>query len=82
MNPDPPAAGIPRSVPTPDPRPDDRTPVRRLEFVEVRSADAKPPRAKRMTAGATDITADATDEPSTPIRSNDRGWSLWGDVDL
>jgi hypothetical protein len=59
---------------------EDRTPVRRLEFVEVRST---PPRATRRTAPAKDA---AGTEPragggETPIRvvPTEPGWSLWGD---
>jgi hypothetical protein len=60
---------------------EDRTPVRRLEFVEVRSS---PPRATRRTAPEKDAAADAAGPGArgeTPIRvvPTEPGWSLWGD---
>jgi hypothetical protein len=69
----------------------DRTPVRKLEFVEVRSA---PPKTRRRTAArprtragarvADGLPADAdpTDDAalaSAPLGAG--GWSLWGDAE-
>jgi hypothetical protein len=73
--------------------PDDRTPVRRLEFVEVRStpvdARSAPPstrrarRAKRAApaiAGSDDPAA-VSPSPGVPAVSALPAWSLWGDAE-
>ena len=88
-----PAAGIPRSAPTPATYVEDRTPVRRLEFVEVgagtggggraaekRSVERSRPMAE---AEAEAVTSEApfdvppTFEPGPP----ETRWSLWGDLE-
>ena len=73
--------------------PDDRTPVRRLEFVEVRStpveARSAPPvtrRARRAKRGAptmagADEPAGVTPSPGLPAASAIGAWSLWGDAE-
>ena len=74
--------------------PHDRTPVRRLEFVEVRSAsvEARPaPAATRRAvrrhkssapglAGADD-TASVPSSPGVPASTATPAWSLWGDAE-
>ena len=82
---DSPAAGIPRSAPATG-LDDDRTPVRRLEFVEVRSGTGAP----RTKAGATAADGSgrkggkgaASDDQPVEVRAPEPGWSLWGDTDL
>ena len=72
-----PAAGIPRSAPA-NGLDDDRTPVRRLEFVEVRSGTGSP-RGKGATTKADKA---APDDPPVEVRAPEPSWSLWGDADL
>jgi hypothetical protein len=77
--PEAPAAGIPRSAPTPATAVEDRTPVRRLEFVEVGTGARMSP-AGRAAAGA------ITDGGAEPALATDPGppetrWSLWGDLE-
>jgi hypothetical protein len=75
-------------------RPDDvdldRTPVRKLEFVEVRSGPGKGSRRRPAPtgAGAVDGTAsvddapEATDAAVMPLAGpTETSWSLWGDAD-
>jgi hypothetical protein len=72
--------------------PDDRTPVRRLEFVEVRSTPvaAHPAAERRRTRrakGAAPVIAGADDPasvspgPGVAAASATPSWSLWGDVE-
>jgi hypothetical protein len=75
---DSPAAGIPRSAPATG-LDDDRTPVRRLEFVEVRSGTGAP-RGKTAATAAADDARPA--DPPVEVRAPEPTWSLWGDADL
>jgi hypothetical protein len=82
---DSPAAGIPRSAAA-NGLDDDRTPVRRLEFVEVRSGAGVPPGKATTTKadgrpGST-VGMSTPDDPPVEVRAPDPGWSLWGDADL
>jgi hypothetical protein len=73
--------------------PDDRTPVRRLEFVEVRSTPVEPRsappatrRARRAKRGAptmagADDPAGVAPSPGVPAASEMGAWSLWGDAE-
>jgi hypothetical protein len=56
---------------------DDRTSVRRLEFVPVDEPPEPAPRRKRAAKPAP---ASATPPPAAPISPEPR-WSLWGDLD-
>ncbi len=82
---------IPRFVPTPIDLDEDRTPVRRLEFVEVRTASSRPARRRStpavgaptaVTAGAPSEGAGGFDEETAELpiaRTPSQGrWSLWG----
>ena len=63
---------------------EERTPVRRLEFIEV---EATPVRSRRRAAGADPATrpasvADGTREaPGPAITPTEPRWSLWGDAE-
>jgi len=71
----------------------DRTPVRRLEFVEVRSASVRPrtrtASAKKTAAamaatgapGCPEVGDDDAVDPPLPILPVEPGWSLWGDIE-
>jgi hypothetical protein len=74
---DSPAAGIPRSAPA-NGLDDDRTPVRRLEFVEVLSSDG----AARDKLATTAADGAPPADPPVDIRAPGPSWSLWGDADL
>ncbi|HEX6867595.1 MAG TPA: hypothetical protein VF119_02260 [Candidatus Limnocylindrales bacterium] len=81
-----PAAGIPRSAPTPATNVEDRTPVRRLEFVEVGAgAGAAPGPAVRSRDRAPDWEAGdawaAEASETVELGSPETRWSLWGDVE-
>jgi hypothetical protein len=82
---DSPAAGIPRSAPATG-LDDDRTPVRRLEFVEVRSGTGAPRGKAAATksdgSGPKGGKGAAPGDPSVEVRAPEPGWSLWGDTDL
>jgi hypothetical protein len=68
--------------PTPADLDDDRTPVRRLEFVEVRPAAVATRRrsgAKIKVAAAVAVPADS--EAAHVATSTEPRWSLWGDTD-
>jgi len=78
---DPPATGIPRSAPTPPTFVADRTPVRRLEFVEVGMVVARP--SRKPVESAVEADADARPERATmpdPGLPETR-WSLWADLE-
>jgi len=58
----------------------DRTPVRRLEFVEVRSTTVT--RSGKPAAGSTETeVADAT-RTSVGSSPAEPSWSLWGDAEI
>jgi hypothetical protein len=78
---DPPASGIPRSAPTPSTVVVDRTPVRRLEFVEVGMVVARPSRTP--VESLVDDGADAVPEPAPVPEPGppETRWSLWGDLE-
>jgi len=90
-----PAAGIPRSAPTPATYVEDRTPVRRLEFVEVGASVVGSGRAgerrSRNRAGEdgeiepAEVRSDAAFalEASGAIEPGppETRWSLWGDLE-
>ncbi len=80
--PETPAAGIPRSAPTPATFIEDRTPVRRLEFVEVGSGAGRPSRkrAEASVAVAEPASEDQLVDSAQPGPPESR-WSLWGDLD-
>ena len=80
--PETPAAGIPRSAPTPATFVEDRTPVRRLEFVEVGPVSRRPSRQRAETsvAVAEFEPDDRGPEPAQPGPPETR-WSLWGDLE-
>jgi hypothetical protein len=64
----------------------DRTPVRKLEFVEVRSAPARSRRRTTAPTAAEGGALDPTDDADAPIgplpaASSSTGWSLWSDAD-
>jgi hypothetical protein len=89
------AAAGSRPAPRYDELDADRTPVRRLEFVEVRTSPARSrgrtattpgtataqPSATAGAAGSAE--ADAPDPDGRPIQVStvELGWSLWGDVE-
>jgi hypothetical protein len=89
-----PAAIIPQHAESLDGPRQDRTPVRRLEFVEVRSSRPAAGRGSRATtagqagrmpasSGADpESDADVGEEPPVAHRPADPAWSLWGDSDL
>ncbi|MFL5678888.1 MAG: hypothetical protein ACJ77V_06205 [Chloroflexota bacterium] len=84
--PETPAAGIPRGAATPAASVEDRTPVRRLEFVEVGTGAPLP--AGRASAGApmpasrsVNVDDDAVSDPPSPVPSAEMRWSLWGDLE-
>ena len=84
--PEAPAAGIPRSAPTPATFIEDRTPVRRLEFVEVGSLAGSGGRRSRKAAGASVAVAIEDDVAAEPPNLPEPGppetrWSLWGDLE-
>jgi hypothetical protein len=83
-----PAAGLPNRPRPTDLPGDDRTPVRKLEFVEVHSSR---PAASATTAKAgvadSDLGPnlgldDAPDQPSVTVGAIGPAWSLWGEGDL
>ena len=84
--PEAPAAGIPRSAPTPTAFVEDRTPVRRLEFVEVGSgagSDGRPSRTAAAAASTSTLDAEILSDPTTMPEPGppETRWSLWGDAE-
>src|SRR4249919_30864 len=87
--PEAPAAGIPRSAPTPAAFIEDRTPVRRLEFVEVGSgagiASGRPSRKASAAAAASKagIETEVGGEPASVAEPGppETRWNLWGDAE-
>lgn len=81
------------ALPPPDPA-EERTPVRKLEFVEVRTSTSKGRartaagvgRAKGVKGGgAMDpdrFPVDDDEPPVTVVPAPERGWSLWGDAEI
>jgi hypothetical protein len=69
---------------------EDRTPVRKLEFVEVGSAPARPSRRRTLAvedaAGtqATEFSAEPLDvaETLTTVSTPEGRWSLWSDSEV
>jgi hypothetical protein len=62
----------------------DRTPVPKLDFIEVRSTPVKPSRRSTPTVAAGAATAAALnggDETPVAIGAVEPGWSLWGDAE-
>ncbi|MFL5674996.1 MAG: hypothetical protein ACJ779_08320 [Chloroflexota bacterium] len=81
--PEAPAAGIPRSAPTPAALLEDRTNVRKLEFVEVATVARAGPaaaggRGSEPDGFAARVAGEGTAPPPAPPETR---WSLWGDVD-
>jgi hypothetical protein len=68
-----------RSVPPMTP--DDRTNVRRLEFVPVGEAPEPAPRRRSTKAAASEPGSAATPAPAAPPASAEPRWSLWGDLE-
>jgi hypothetical protein len=64
---------------------EDRTPVRKLEFVEVGPAPAAP-RRRRPAAGpgsaAAALETAISSEPLGPITPGEPRWSLWSDAEV
>jgi hypothetical protein len=58
---------------------EDRTPVRRLEFVEVRSTPVRSRRRTAAAAAAPEAATAANREASIAVSPVEPGWSLWGD---
>jgi hypothetical protein len=86
-----PAAAMPRHTESLDGPGSDRTPVRRLEFVEVRSTSPAASRKPRRTAAGlagpsagdpADDDLDGTADAPAVHRPVAPAWSLWGDSDL
>jgi hypothetical protein len=79
--PEAPASGIPRSAPTPATFVEDRTPVRRLEFVEVGVSAGRP--SRKPAGGAVAVEDDIPAEAATLLEPGppETRWSLWGDAE-
>jgi len=78
-----PAAGIPRSAPTPATAVEDRTSVRRLEFVEVGVGAGGP--FRRRPESVVEESADDEGEGRElasvgPMGPPETRWSLWDDL--
>jgi hypothetical protein len=58
----------------------DRTPVRRLEFVEVPST--KVTRSRKPAAGSTETEISDTTRTSVSSSPAEPSWSLWGDSEI
>ncbi|MEO8438186.1 MAG: hypothetical protein ABI562_06970 [Chloroflexota bacterium] len=80
--PEAPMTGVSKLAPAPLDPAEERTSVRKLEFVEVRTSTAKG-RAKTA-AGASRATLPVDDDepPVTVVPAADPGWSLWGDAEI
>jgi hypothetical protein len=66
---------------------EDRTPVRKLEFVEVGPARPAAPRRRRPVAdpggeAAADLETGISPEPLVPMTSGESRWSLWSDAEV
>jgi hypothetical protein len=76
-------AGAERRVPPVFHPVDDRTPVRKLEFVEVGSAPSKAPRRRPSNAaGRGESEALMPAEPASSVAPGEPRWSLWGDAEV
>ena len=75
-----------RRTPTPLHVVEDRTPVRKLEFVEVGSSPAarrrRRPAADGGTAAAAGLETPVSTEPLVPITPGEPRWSLWSDAEV
>jgi len=62
---------------------DDGTPVRKLEFVEVRAVPVKAPRRSPASALAPPSEEEvlAPAETPAPVNPGEPRWSLWGDAE-
>ena len=74
--------GSMRRVPPPIDTVDDRTPVRKLEFVEVGPAPVTPPRSGAASARSAEPGAATPAEPLAPLSQGEPRWSLWGDAEV
>ena len=60
---------------------DDRTSVRRLEFVPVGEAPEPAPRRRAARTAATGSGPASTPAPAAPPADAEPRWSLWGDLE-
>ena len=63
----------------------DRTPVRKLEFVDIDPTPVRSPRrraAVAMDAGASAATLDDVGAAAASIDPGEPRWSLWGDAEV
>ena len=62
-------------------KPDDRTNVRRLEFVPVGEPPEPAPRRRAPRTAATEPGPASTRVPAAPPANPEPRWSLWGDLE-
>jgi len=77
-------ADPPRAAPSVSPAANDRTAVRRLDFVPVLPAAQpapEPARPKRSPNAAARPRATPVDPAGSGTRTGDAAWSLWGELD-
>ena len=76
-------AGPSRRVTIRDEPATDRTPVRRLEFVEVHPAETTPPpRVFVAVTAPQEVAASLADDGPITATPAEPAWSLWGDAEI